>query len=386
MRAEKYIKDMPGLKHKDNVYKTKYDGYRTVISEKDFLNKIEDSQTYRIERITSEDEHILVKSILNKNSGSIALKSDYIFFNRYPKLVNNLLFFHWYERKYKKNIFNNDILFGLNYGSIFDLEEKFPSEGLINNIKTRLETYFYSDRFPRHTIYYEFYYDFFPEIEAFTFDQFRRKEFLNYLLELFPRVIAIDYKGRRNFWRFTEGQLNGFGDRMHNPISYNEYGLPCFSPSKIGEKNYDYERIGSPGVYTPLHRIEQHKRRQIENEVRQSRGIPNIGEGWVSETNLFYEIKTHFKDEVVIHHGKPKWLGQQHVDIWMPEHKIGIEYQGLQHDYPIDYFGGEKSLISNQERDERKRKLFEENDSHLIEVRPDYDLKKLIKKIERRIN
>ena len=36
-----------------------------------------------------------------------------------------------------------------------------------------------------------------------------------------------------------------------------------------------------------------------ENEIRAMFGLPKIGEGWISETNLFYEIKTHFYNEIV---------------------------------------------------------------------------------------
>lgn len=47
---------------------------------------------------------------------------------------------------------------------------------------------------------------------------------------------------------------------------------------------------------------------------------------------------------------------------------------GLQHDQPVEYFGGEEGYIKGKERDERKKKLFKENDSILIEVKKGYDL------------
>ena len=59
------------------------------------------------------------------------------------------------------------------------------------------------------------------------------------------------------------------------------------------------------------------------------------------------DMKTHFKLEEVFHHGNPKWLGLQHVDIWFPKYKIGIEYQGKQHDEPVEFFGGEESFLKN---------------------------------------
>ena len=123
-----------------------------------------------------------------------------------------------------------------------------------------------------------------------------------------------------------------------------------------------------------------------ENKFRNSRGVPNIGEGWVSETNLYYELKEYFHQEEVIHHGKPSWLGRQHIDIWFPEYKIGVEYQGLQHDEPVDFFGGEEIFKKNLERDERKKRLFKENDSILIEVRPNYKLDDVVNEIKKLIH
>lgn len=120
----------------------------------------------------------------------------------------------------------------------------------------------------------------------------------------------------------------------------------------------------------------------LQNEFRVSRGLPKIGEGWISETDLYYKLKKHFKSVNIIHHGKPKWLGRQHVDIWLPAHNIGIEYQGQQHDRPVEYFGGELSFEENRKRDERKRILFKENNAILIEVREGFDFEKLCIEIQ----
>jgi len=120
-----------------------------------------------------------------------------------------------------------------------------------------------------------------------------------------------------------------------------------------------------------------------ENEIRKLFGLPKIGEGWISETNLFYEIKTHFSNEVVIHHGRPSWLGKQHLDIYIPKFNIGIEYQGDQHYYPIDFFGGEDSYVKNKARDENKKQLCIKNNCHLIYVNPGYNLDEVITQIEK---
>ena len=124
---------------------------------------------------------------------------------------------------------------------------------------------------------------------------------------------------------------------------------------------------------------------QSQNEFRVSKGVPEIGEGWVSETELYYLLKGEFYNEEVIHHGKPKWLGRQHVDIWFPKYKIGIEYQGLQHDQPVEFFGGEESFIKGQQRDLKKKKLFKENNSILIEVRKEYNIEDVVNEIKKNI-
>ena len=123
----------------------------------------------------------------------------------------------------------------------------------------------------------------------------------------------------------------------------------------------------------------------LQNEFRISKGLPKIGEGWISETDLYYSIKNEFKNIEIIHHGKPDWLGRQHVDIWIPKYNIGIEYQGLQHDVPIDFFGGEEGFKKNKERDLRKKKLFLKNNSILIEVREGYDKIELFNLIKEHI-
>ena len=115
--------------------------------------------------------------------------------------------------------------------------------------------------------------------------------------------------------------------------------------------------------------------REAENIYRESVGITRIGEGWISELLLFNRLKERFPNEEIIRHARLDWLGLQHLDIYLPKHNIGIEYQGLQHYKPIEFFGGEEAFKKNQERDARKKRLCEENECKLIYVDPDYEFK-----------
>jgi len=94
--------------------------------------------------------------------------------------------------------------------------------------------------------------------------------------------------------------------------------------------------------------------KNAENMVRDSLGIPRIGEGWVSETQLYRFLKNYFNETSVIQHGSPHWLRQQHFDIWFPEWNVAVEYHGKQHFEPVDFFGGEDAFEATLKRDKKK--------------------------------
>lgn len=118
--------------------------------------------------------------------------------------------------------------------------------------------------------------------------------------------------------------------------------------------------------------------REAENLVREEYNLPKVNEGWISETRLYNEIKKYLNPLVVHQHARLGFLGQQHLDIFIPYLKIAIEYQGKQHFEPVEFFGGQESFLSTLARDERKRKLCEENNIRLIYVEKGYDLSLLL--------
>ena len=122
--------------------------------------------------------------------------------------------------------------------------------------------------------------------------------------------------------------------------------------------------------------------REAENSIRENFGIPKVGEGWVGETLLYYKIKEAFSSLEIQQHASPKWLGRQHLDIFIPSILVGIEYQGDQHDKPVDFFGGEEAFIQNQKRDNRKLRLCKKHGVHLIYVRPGYAIQDVVTEIE----
>lgn len=125
--------------------------------------------------------------------------------------------------------------------------------------------------------------------------------------------------------------------------------------------------------------------REGENLLRAKNNLPKIGEGWISETELYYRLSEEFKNCEIVPQGRPSWLGLQRFDIYFPEYNIAIEYQGLQHFEPVEIFGGEEGFKKTLENDQRKKDLCKENNCTLIEVRPGYDFEELKKELAKLI-
>lgn len=104
--------------------------------------------------------------------------------------------------------------------------------------------------------------------------------------------------------------------------------------------------------------------RESENRLREMHGLPRIGEGWVSEMEMYNLIHTKFPS--AIHHARPDWLKPQHLDVFIPGRSIAFEYHGIQHFEPVDFFGGEKAYQETRARDARKEKKCKENGIQLV--------------------
>lgn len=110
-------------------------------------------------------------------------------------------------------------------------------------------------------------------------------------------------------------------------------------------------------------------RRLFQDEARTEFGYRKVGEGFVAETqlaSLVTEILGH--DVLIERHHRPSWLEGLELDIWIPAHRLGIEYQGQQHYKAISAWGGESALVTLQERDRRKRAMCQDHGVALLEV------------------
>ena len=83
---------------------------------------------------------------------------------------------------------------------------------------------------------------------------------------------------------------------------------------------------------------------------------------WLKDHNIEYIPQKRFNGLVGIGDGKLSY------DFYIPQYNILIEVQGIQHERPIDYFGGEKQFAIQQEHDELKRKYATNNNFNLLEI------------------
>lgn len=112
----------------------------------------------------------------------------------------------------------------------------------------------------------------------------------------------------------------------------------------------------------------------VENSTRDDFGYKHIGEAWISETALYGIVKKLFPENIVERHYRPDWLKGLELDIFLPEYKLGIEYQGQQHFTPMGHWGGELKFKELQQRDVAKKKYCKENRVKLIEFKYDEPL------------
>lgn len=104
------------------------------------------------------------------------------------------------------------------------------------------------------------------------------------------------------------------------------------------------------------------KRTQIRTELT-AEGI--IKPKWKHELSLFREVRKRYPD--TLYQYRPDWLKRQSLDIYIPSIKTGIEYQGIQHYRPVEFFGGEDALTLRKELDRTKKESCESNGVRLIE-------------------
>ena len=142
---------------------------------------------------------------------------------------------------------------------------------------------------------------------------------------------------------------------------------------EIHASRYDYsESVYGNNGKEPLKIIcKQHGEFfQTPNEHLTGSGCPKCR---LKSQNKLYDKLVKDIDCEILFEYSPDFLERQRFDIYFPEYNIAVEYNGEQHYFPKDFFGGQSGFENILERDERKRNKCKENNCHLFELKYDYN-------------
>ena len=160
------------------------------------------------------------------------------------------------------------------------------------------------------------------------------------------------YYIRENINKFLD--LSFFDDEWQFFVDLNYYLLPCLQK-----------------MYLDAKFIEESDNKQydwkIEKENIKSQ-LVNIGviqTKWKNEQALFKSISKKYKDTIFQY--RPSWLSPQSLDIFIPQLKIGVEYQGIQHYRAVEFFGGNEAFEYRKKLDQQKREKCIKNGVLLVE-------------------
>lgn len=121
----------------------------------------------------------------------------------------------------------------------------------------------------------------------------------------------------------------------------------------------------------------------LSNAYKQHCPYCNIVKGensiasYLIKNNIQYTIHKTYDDLLGIKGGKLSY------DFYLPFFNMLIEYQGEQHERPVEIFGGEEQFKTQQEHDNRKREYAKKNNIELLEIWY-YDFKNIEKILSNR--
>ena len=93
------------------------------------------------------------------------------------------------------------------------------------------------------------------------------------------------------------------------------------------------------------------------NKHLNKQSCPKCNKYSKKEIILYEHVKNHYSNKIVIsNYTNKNILGKQSLDIFLPNEKIAIEYQGAQHFKPISIYGGYEGFLATCNRDKIKYK------------------------------
>lgn len=234
------------------------------------------------------------------------------------------------------------------------------------------------------------------------FDQYIKNEYGSIRQWIYKYVREIECEWNHFHWNIDPSIHTGILIKPYNYLYYSRFITEELYYSRSLDNYWDLEKHrpkdrwfendeGITKSLTIISKIlfrEDFKRisKLTSNSMRKELGLELNTIRWKNEDILFSQLKSHFTNETLVFQSSPDFLREQVYDIYLPNRKIAIEYNGIQHYKPVDFFGGENGFISTIERDNRKRLLSKKNGIVLIEVQEGYKFENLVNLLEKDIN
>ena len=181
----------------------------------------------------------------------------------------------------------------------------------------------------------------------------------------------------QTFYKLSEDELERVKETMHfinsipqperTVIMYNQYEYPFPNKEDYGyllelEKEYPIDNTIRTYITKVLWKRYLEIKRIATSEIKAAFKVKR----WVNESILINYVKEMFKDKTIYTHYRPPFLDGLELDVYIKELNVGIEYQGIQHEKPIDAWGGEEALQKRKEYDRKKIDLCKKNNVDLF--------------------
>lgn len=214
--------------------------------------------------------------------------------------------------------------------------------------------------------------DKFSELYKAEIEEFLEIKFLkDRIVYVEGERLILNILGVKNYDRWLDYSKSKAIDQCTNPrLGITEYYVEIFNSFGLTEvvlKEY-YKKLKS-------------NIRNLENSLRWFEGYSIVG-SLFNESLLFNLLKEKYKKYEIISQYSPSWLGRQRIDIYIKELNLAIEYNGIQHYQPVNFYGGQKGFDATKKRDAIKRDLCIKNGVKLLDVKYDQDLVSFVEKLD----
>jgi len=149
------------------------------------------------------------------------------------------------------------------------------------------------------------------------------------------------------------------------------------SIEKHGDK-YDYSLVKYENIYTKVKIIckEHGIFKQKPHSHLQGYGCSKCNDSRGEKEISSYLINNNIKYEQQYKFNECKFINALPFDFYLIDYNICIEYDGLQHFKPIEYFGGEKTFNKIKINDKIKNKYCMDNNIKLIRIKYNENIQK----------